>query len=1034
MDRLLAVPRSLGLPALTRFLCASAALSSLAATLLGGAFQAVAAALLVVALISAAIHAARGARAARGTRRLLFGGIATAALCIALAEVGWWLGETTGARQAFPNVADLLLLAAQASILVAVTSALGRHRHVIRFETAVDGLLLIAAAATLIVHLDYRPAAETTLSPLAFAVTMLWQLTTATSLVVTAILLAWRGELLGGRSATGLSLGTVFLAFGSAWYVRGALIAGSAHSTPSDTLFVLAMLCYVSLVESRCRVGEAALSAELPRVASDAAMVRAIAIVVAILIAAGSAAALGWREPATAALGNVVAIFGLLLAVRTGYALWTGRRTTQALEHTVEAEREISVTLEHCVDARTRELAEAQRVLQRMWTLAQQIAIDLNPDRVLQRYIEAVVDVVRGDGGAVALIADDANLYVASGSGAASSLAGSKIAIAGSAMGDVVRGGAPWTVEDAAGCAERAGLGDVTALLAQGARGIAVLPLERRGERIGAVAILSRKARRFRPEELAHVEAMTDLVSVALSNADLVEGLRRAEWRFRTLFRVAPDAVLTVLESGRIREANDAIRDITGLQPIQVVGHTLDEFVVPNDRARLRYEIAQAIAGEPSRTEVTFSHEDGPRVVALAARALPEADPPAVLFVGRDMTKERAMRERLAETERLAAVGELVAGVAHEVNNPLSTISAYAQLLLREKSLTPEQLESVEIIRSETVRASQVLRDLLTFARRSDREQQALDLNEVVERSIRLRSYEMSSKGITWELELGTSLPTVTGDTRQLQQVVLNLVTNAIQAMSADGADGAPAGVEGGRLHLETRLQGGQVILEVSDTGPGVAANARARIFEPFFTTKKEGTGLGLSVSYGIVTAHGGTIALVPSARGATFRVALPAAPDEAIHEAEQGASAFRERSLLRGRRVLFVDDEPSLCSGVTSFGRLRRFDVVTAEDGAAALAATRVGEFDFIVCDLRMPGMDGRAFYEALQPERPELASRTIFITGDVVSPASQAFLSKTGQPVLAKPFEFERLEEAMITLLDGRRAEVTACLASDH
>ena len=1033
MDRLLALPRSLGLPALTRFLCASAVLASLAATMLGGALQPPAAVLLVVALVSAAILAARSARSARGTRRLLFGGIATAAVCIALAEAGWWLGETTGARQPFPGVTDLLLLAAQASILVAVTSALGRHRHVIRFETAVDGLLLIAAAAILIVHLDYRPAALTTLSPPAFAVTMLWQLITAASLVVTAILLAWRGELLGGRSATGLSLGTVLLAFGSAWYVRGALIAGSAHSTPADTLFVLAMLCYVSLVESRFRAGDAALSAELPRVASDAAMVRAIAIVVAILIAAGSAAAMGWRETSTPALGNVVAIFGLLLALRTGYALWTGRRTTQALEHTVEAEREISVTLEHCVDSRTRELAEAQRVLQRMWTLAQQIAIDLNPDRVLQRFIEAVVDVVRGDGGAVGLLADDTNVQIAAGSGIAASLAGSKVRITGSAMGDVIRGGPLWTVEDAAACAERARMDDVAALLEHGARGVAVLPLERRGERIGAVTILSRGVRRFRPEQLAHVEAMTDLVSVALSNADLVDGLRRAEWRFRTLFRAAPDAVLTVLESGRIREANDAIRDITGLQPIQVVGHTLDEFVAPNDRTRLRYEIAQAIAGEPSRIEVTFNHQDGPRVVALAARALPEADPPAVLFVGRDMTKERAMRERLAETERLAAVGELVAGVAHEVNNPLSTISAFAQLLLREKALGPEQLESVEIIRSETVRASQVLKDLLTFARRSEREQQALDLNDVVERSIRLRTYEMSSKGITWELELGASLPAVTGDARQLQQVVINLVTNAIQAMSTDTRGAAPAGAEGGRLRVGTHSEGGQVILEVSDTGPGVAANARARIFEPFFTTKKEGTGLGLSVSYGIITAHGGTIALIPSTRGATFRVSLPAATEEAIHQAEQGPSAFRDRSLLRGRRVLFVDDEPSLCSGITSFGRLRRFDVVTAEDGAAALAATRVGEFDFVVCDLRMPGMDGRAFYEALQPERPELASRTIFITGDVVSPASQSFLSKTGQPVLAKPFEFERLEEAMITLLNGRRAEATACVASD-
>jgi two-component system NtrC family sensor kinase len=782
-------------------------------------------------------------------------------------------------------------------------------------------------------------------------------------------------------------------------------------------LWSLASLCWLSAFQLPPAAKTAA-SGEVPIAKLRTPKVRIVSIVVAVIIASISALILGLSRERELTLGLSVAGFGLLLAARAGYALWLQQRTAVALADTVEAEREVSVTLEQRVGARTRELADAQRVLQRMWTLAQQIALELNADRVLARFLEAAVDVVQGDGGVVALMQDQRLVVVAS-SGMPDELRGQIVPLDTSAIGGVVRSGDVWWTEDVRLHARPDSLAEAGwTIREQPVRGMAVIPLQRRGTRIGAVAIGTRARRWFTDEEIARVEAMTDLLSVALANAELVETLRRTEWRFRTLFRAAPDAVLTVLESGRVREANEAVRDILGVPPIQVIGRSIEEFVVPDDRDRLRYEIAQALTGAPSRTELRFEHQRGVRVVSLAARLLPEADPPTVLFVGRDITGEREMRVRLAETERLAAVGELVAGVAHEVNNPLSTISAFAQLLLRDGHLAEDQRESIEVIRAETVRASQVLRDLLTFARRSESQRQLLDVSDVVERTLRLRGYELSSGGITLETALTTNLPAVSGDARQLQQVVLNLVTNALQAMTP----------RGGTLRVATWRDDGRIKLEVRDTGGGIPGDVRERVFEPFFTTKADGTGLGLSVSYGIVTAHGGTIEIAESSSdGTAFHVSLPVCESTGDEVPGVGPASFLDRSPLKGIRLLFVDDEPTLRSGMKAFGRLRRFTVETAADGEEALALARAQSFDVLVCDLRMPRMDGPTLFAHLQRELPDLAARTMFVTGDTVGSASREFLERVGQPVLSKPFEFERLEELLIGLLAEPKTTTT-------
>lgn len=564
-------------------------------------------------------------------------------------------------------------------------------------------------------------------------------------------------------------------------------------------------------------------------------------------------------------VGFVTIIGWVLLTREHRSALEMARSMTEA--------REAKVSLEETVEQRTAELEEAQRVLQRMWWLGQQIALELNPQRVLERFLEAVSDIAGADAGAVALIGEDGKLHVVVGTGMLTEYQGMAISMADSAMGRVIRSGAAWTVSDVGDHRDKVSP-EAYEHLRDKMCGVAIVPISRRGERIGAVNLVTREFRQFTTADLERIESMSDLLSVALENAELVETLRKTEWRFRTLFRAAPDAVFTVLQSGRIHEANDAVKEITGIDPRLSTGREIVDLIAESDRAPFQSALDATLAGRPSRVEVAFLRDDlgsiSRRIVAVAMSRLPEADPPALLLIARDVTTEREMSTRLREADRLAAVGELVAGVAHEVNNPLSTISAFSQMMLRDVALTDAQRDSLDVIKSETTRASQVVKDLLAFARRSEPHRELVDMNDVVARTLRLRGYQMTAQSISLETELCPQLPHVVGDARQLQQVCLNLVINAVQAMTPMG---------GGTLRLLTRGESGRVVIDVRDTGPGIPDGAKARIFEPFFTTKDEGegTGLGLSVSYGIIAAHGGTIeAVETSPRGTTMRISLP--------------------------------------------------------------------------------------------------------------------------------------------------------------
>jgi two-component system, cell cycle sensor histidine kinase and response regulator CckA len=371
----------------------------------------------------------------------------------------------------------------------------------------------------------------------------------------------------------------------------------------------------------------------------------------------------------------------------------------------------------------------------------------------------------------------------------------------------------------------------------------------------------------------------------------------------------------------------------------------------------------------------------------------------------------RDLYHQLLQAEKLAALGQTISGVAHELNNPLATILTWAERL-SQRPADETTRRGLETILSESERAAKIVRNLLTFARKRQSTRAMVDLNAVVRETLALRSYEQELTNITIVDALGTGLPQVFADGHQLQQVLLNLMINAEQAMLT--ATGRGTLIVRSWCDLEREA----VVLEITDDGPGISDELQPKIFDPFFTTKEvgKGTGLGLTVAYGIIQEHGGRIRLASNAcGGASFFVELPvsgAPVRPAVTPAPQA-----EFDTLIGSTVLVVEDEPALAAAVGEALADAGLIVDHAGDGEEALQRLSKITYDLIVCDLKMPRVDGMQFYQRLAVEHPDSARRVIFVTGDVAGTEAENFLQDSGCRWLAKPF---RLGDLLRTARD--------------
>jgi len=371
-------------------------------------------------------------------------------------------------------------------------------------------------------------------------------------------------------------------------------------------------------------------------------------------------------------------------------------------------------------------------------------------------------------------------------------------------------------------------------------------------------------------------------------------------------------------------------------------------------------------------------------------------------------------QSQLVQAGKLSAVGQLVSGVAHELNNPLSVVIGHGQLLLA-RGVPPEMKRPLELILAQGDRMAKIVQGLLLFSRQRPPSRGPVDIGKVIDQILELRAAQLRLSGIAVEIEHAEGGAQTIGDAHQLQQVFLNLILNAEQAILAGGVGDAL------RVRTEIRREGDAawIVVTTTDNGPGIPSDVLPHVFDPFFTTKPvgQGTGLGLSVSYGIVQQHGGRLTVESRPGHTQFTVELPVIADKPA--ALSGIPAAQPRAVGTGRQALVVEDEPALAELMTTLLRQTGWRVDVAPGGRVAIEQVRGTAYDLIVSDVRMPDGSGEELYRAATAERRELATRFVFVTGDTASPQSWRFLEGTHAPVLEKPFSADDLLNAVERLV---------------
>jgi len=534
----------------------------------------------------------------------------------------------------------------------------------------------------------------------------------------------------------------------------------------------------------------------------------------------------------------------------------------------------------------------------------------------------------------------------------------------------------------------------------------AAIPLRAHGIVVGTLVAVEPTAGTFTPDGMRLLSTVATHAAVAIANARFFELVRRGKEQWETTFDALREGIAVLDESGCLVRANRSLATLLGGPLPRLIGAPLVEALFGATQ-RLSDLLAAAGRGEHSPALVARSPTLGRTLRVTAAPILSTAQQRHTVVLVEDVTDQQALERQLIQSEKLAAMGQLVSGVAHELNNPLTSISGLTEFLLEQRELGTHDRGHLRVIHEQAERAGRIVRNLLTFARTGPADRVPVNLNDVAQRTLLLVNRDLQVRNIVVERHLDPALPPVIGDRHELQQVLLNLLTNASQAVERNPP-------ERPRTVAITTWADESVHLRVSDSGPGVPDAVAEHVFTPFFTTKEpgHGTGLGLSICYSIVESHGGRMAIERPPSGAAFRLDLPRAPTDALPpSAAEPAAPAAPAVIPSHRAILLVDTDPAVRITVEAlFGR-EGHAVTVARSTAHAFELARERAFDLVIVDARAAAADGaRLFVEELIDHLPEVRSRILVASGDV-RPATDEALRRLGVAYVRKPFNLRDL-----------------------
>jgi two-component system NtrC family sensor kinase len=541
-----------------------------------------------------------------------------------------------------------------------------------------------------------------------------------------------------------------------------------------------------------------------------------------------------------------------------------------------------------------------------------------------------------------------------------------------------------------------------------------IAPFIARTRVTGAIAVRG-EAGRYGPADLVLLEGLVSQASIALESARLIDLHDDGRRTWQEVVDAISPALCIVDRSGAIRRANRAFADLVNAPPASLIGRPWQAFAPPEWTTDLQRALDQQGVGR----EVEL--RTGERTYAVTAVPISNTDRSAVVLLFDDQTERRRLQDQLIQSEKMSAIGQLIAGIAHDLNNPLASVVGFADFLAEVPNVPATIREPLTVVREEAERASSIVRNLLGFARKQDHQRRPTALKPLLDATFVLLRNQLMAQRVEAEIDIEPDLPMPDVDPNQIQQVFVNLINNAAQAIASTGRPGT--------IMVRARRWLDGVAIDVIDDGPGMSDALATQVFEPFFTTKAEGegTGLGLSISQGIVKEHGGRIMLSSEeGKGSTFTVQLPLSTRSAAPSTNPCARGPGKRL-----RVLVVDDEPHILHYMRATLEAWGHIPIVASDGEEALARATNEQFDLIISDLRMPRYGGREFYEELARRNAAMAERLIFSTGDTVRGDTLTFLETLDRPYLHKPFS---LAELRSLLADVARESGPHAILPDH